>query len=131
MPTHTLEDELYRMYDTIVSETLSKLVKSAEENGVIRLVWFNRKDKEHLFVLRIALMARDLYNFPVEVNCKWFDRLCINWKIRKSFDKVNKAPDFAFNGIWMYSFLENIHTEIDCPIDFGEVYDAYYERSCD
>ena len=130
MPTHTLEDELYHLYDMAVGKTLNILI----EYGVIRLAGFDRKNEEHLFILRMALMARELYNIPVELAIPWWDGVVTNWKIRKGFNKVKIVNRFKPNSIWVPSLVGKIKSEIrsehDICIHLDNIYNVYYEGSC-
>jgi hypothetical protein len=81
MPTEDINEELYHIYDMTVCETLKILAGG----DAIRISGFNRKDESHLFVLRIALMARDLYNIPVEIETDFWTGFLINRKLRKYF----------------------------------------------
>ena len=134
MPTENLEDELYRIYDVAVGKDISELMNRSPYHDSIRLRGFNRKDKEHLFVLRIALMVRDLYNIPVEVGTNWWDGFVINWKIRKSFDKIKIVKSDATNSIWVPCLVGKIKAEIKTEkgicLHLDNVYDTYYEGSC-
>ena len=131
MPIHKIEDDMYHKYDIIVSEMLTEIMNISSEKKVIRLLEFNRKDKNHLFVLRMALMARDLYQLPVQIDCSWWDRLALNWKIRKNFKRIGKVPDFCFNGVWVPKVLDLIKIKTNFVFDFSNIYDAYYEGSLD
>ena len=77
--------QLFHTYDELVSLTLTGLQNLSAQKGKIQLLSFNRKNIEHLYMLRIALMARDLFGLPVEIEAPWFDVLRINWKIGKNF----------------------------------------------
>ena len=66
MPTHTLEDELYHKYDMVVSEILNEIMKTVDENKTIHLLHFDSKDKEHLLILRVALMAREIFHVSIK-----------------------------------------------------------------
>lgn len=129
MPIYRIEDDMYHKYDIVVSEILSEIINLSAEKKIIRLLKFNRKDKNHLLVLRMALMARDIYHFPVEVDCNWWDRLILNWKIRKKFKKISKVPDFCFNGVWVPHVLDLIKIKTNFVFDFSNIYDLYYEGS--
>lgn len=131
MPIHKIEDDMYHKYDIVVSEMLTEIMNISSEKKVIRLLEFNKKDKNHLLVLRMALMARDLYQLPVEIDCGWWDRLALNWKIRKNFKRIGKVPDFCFNGVWVPQVLDFIKNRTNFVFDFSDVYDAYYEGSLD
>ena len=130
MPTESLQDELYRKYDLVISEILTELMKTVDERKILRLLFFNRKEKSNLLVLRVALMARDLYQVDVEIDCSFWDRLVINRKIRKVFGKVKKAPDYTARGAWVPDILKAVYVRTDRVFDFGNIYSAYYEGSC-
>lgn len=135
MPTNALEDEVYHIYDTAVSVTLSKLYNLSKETGIIRIHWFQRKYKSHLFLLRIALMARDLFDVSIELEgiSRW-DFFLINRKIKKNFGKIYRGKVRA-GGIAAPQFLEDLYSgiaeEFGAKVDFGAVYDTYYEGSLD
>lgn len=134
MPTEILKDEIYHKYDTVVSMTLAKIHQFSKDTGVIRLFWFDRKNKEHLFFLRVALMARDIFNFPIVLQgISWFNLFYINRKLKKGFEKVtNKYPGETW-GIAIPQMLDIIKREgrnnnIE-DINFEDIYNAYYEGS--
>ena len=129
------DEAILREYDGLVGLAILSIYSLSKDLGKIRLFNFNRKDKEHLFVLRMALMARDLYQFPIEIDCHWWDRLCINWKIRKSFNKVGKTPDFSFKGVYVNELLTAMRPgaieRLGKTFKFSDIYDVFYEGSCD
>ena len=131
MPTHTLEDELYHKYDIVVGEILSEIMKTVDENKTIRLLQFDSKDKEHLLILRIALMARDIFYVSVETDLNWRERFILNWKIRKSFNKIGKAPESINTGALAPRILDIVRIKTNYGFDFGDIYKAYYEGSLD
>ena len=134
MPTEFLEDELYRIYDAAVIKTLEVFVGHPPCQEVIRLTGFNRKNQEHLFILRVALMVRDLYQTPVELGVSWWDGIVINWKIRKGFKKIKIVNRFEPNHIWVPSLVGKIKSEIreehGICIHLDNIYNIYYEGSC-
>ena len=130
MPTEFLEDELYRKYDMVVSEILTRLFYSVDDRNTIRLLGFKRNNKEHLLVLRIAIMLRDIYQTQIEIDGSWWDRFLINRKIKKPFGKVGAASNYSIDGIWVPDLLDTVHSFTNYTFDFGNIYDAYYEGSC-
>jgi hypothetical protein len=134
MPTHTIEDDLYRIYDLTVVKTLDMLIHRSPYHDTIRLSGFDRKNQEHLFILRIALMVRDLYHTPVELAIPWWDGVVVNWKIRKGFNKVKIVNCFEPNSIWVPSLIGKIKAEIrsehDICIYLDNIYNIYYKGSC-
>ena len=124
-----LDEAVYHMYDAVVAKTLYELMNRSPCQDTIRLMGFNRKNVEHLFILRIALMARDLYHVPVEIGGSWWDGIVINWKIRKQFNKIKIVNPSAPNCIWTPSLVGKIKSETQC-YHLDSVYNAYYEGSC-
>ena len=134
MPTHTLEDELYRIYDAVITKTMKELINRSPYHDTIRLSGFDRKNQEHLFILRVALMVRDLYGTPVELAIPWWDGVVVNWKTRKGFNKIKIVNRFAPSSIWTPSLVGKIKSEIrnehDVCIHLDNIYNTYYEGSC-
>ena len=90
MPIEKTEDFICREYDGLVGLTLLNIWSISKEKQAIRLYHFDKKNKEHLFILRIALLARDLYDFSLEVEGSRWDIFCLNWKVRKGFKSVKR-----------------------------------------
>ena len=134
MPIERIEDGLYRVYDLTIAKTLEVLINNSPLHDKIRLSGFDRKNQEHLFILRIALMARDFYQIPVELAIPWWDGVVINWKIRKGFNKVKIVNRFEPNGIWVPSLVGKIKSEIreerGICVHLDNIYNVYYEGSC-
>ena len=134
MSTQTLEDEVYHLYDTAVSKTLASFINNSPYCDGVYLRGFNRKNKEHLFILRMALMYRDLTQTPVEVGCSWWDSVVINWNIRKSFNKIKRLNPGTPGGYWVPELIDRIKFEIKDEynkwLHLSYVYDTYYEGSC-
>ena len=127
-------DEEYHAYDLAVARTISVLMDRSPYNKAIYLRGFNRKRKDHLFILRIALMVRDLTQVPVEIECSWWDSVVVNWKIRKGFKKIKRLDPWKPGGFWVSQIINKIECEVKEEVGFkiylDEVYDAYYEGSC-
>jgi hypothetical protein len=127
--------QLFYKYDELVSLTLTKLQILSAQKGKIQLLSFNRKNIEHLYMLRIALIARDLFGLPIEIEASWFDVLRINWKIGKNFGKIKRMPWKDIEGIPTSIVLKHMRDEakerfgLDFNFDFGDIYHAYYEGS--
>ena len=127
-------EEEYRHYDELIATTLENIYEMSKD-GVIRLYRFNTKDKEHMCILRIALIARDIFQFPIEVDASWWDVAHLNWKLRKNFDKVKrfkaKLGKDAPKSIDVPMLIDKFHIMSRYSFggaDFKIVYEAYYER---
>jgi hypothetical protein len=128
-------EEEYRHYDGMVATALEAIWELSSEHKVIRLYRFDRKNKAHMCILRIALMARDLYQYPVEVDASWWEVMCLNHQLRKNFDKVKrfrlkvgKNDDKGVNVPMMIDGFRAIANEHFGCVNFKEIYEAYYER---
>lgn len=125
-------DELFREYDGLVSLTMLNLYTLTKDKKKIRLINFDRKDPEHLYLLRVALMARDVYSKPIEIACSWWDIFCLNWKVRKSFEKIKKSV-WGTSGIDVQEILDFMRQDginrLGNNFTFADIYHHYYEGS--
>lgn len=127
------DEETLRTYDGLVGLTFVNIYSLSKDIGIIRLINFDRKNKEHLYMLRIALMARDFYQMPIEIKGSWWDIFCVNWKIRKGFNKVKRANWATVKGIWIPEVLDFMRPDgiqrLGERFTFADIYNQYYERS--
>ena len=127
------KDEIYREYDQLIGLTMQEIIKASKDEGVIRLLNFNPLNKGHIYLLRIALFVRDIYDMPIELDCDSWDVFRINWKIRKGFSKVKKARRFACKGIRSYALTEQIRNigkeRIGEYFLLEDIYNVYYKGS--
>ena len=135
-----MDQNTLREYDGLVGLTLLNIWSITKEAKVIRLYHFDKKNKEHLFALRVALIARDLYQFPVEVEGSWWDIFCLNWSLRKGFSKVKRYKPkkiygetlYRRGGVCLPELLDLMRPDgaarVHEGFTFGEIYEAYYEE---
>ena len=127
------KDEIYREYDQLIGLTMQEIIKASKDEGVIRLLNFIPTNKGHIYLLRIALFARDIYDMPIELDCDSWDVFRINWKMRKGFSKVKKAHRFACKGVRSYALTEQIRNigkeRIGEHFLLEDIYNVYYKGS--
>lgn len=135
LTTDGSEEEIYREYDEVISLVLAEIYQRSEKEGVIRLYRFNRNNIEHMCILRIALIARDLFHFPIEVDASWWDVFYLNWQLRKNFDKVkryklkmNVNDGKGTNVLMLIDKYKAIIETTGRDFSFADIYKAYYER---
>ena len=75
--------ELLDNYDEIINITMVNIYTLTKEKGTIIISDFDRKNRDHLFVIRVTLMAKDVYGFPLKMRCGFWDWIILNWKMRK------------------------------------------------
>ena len=126
-------EETYRNYDSMIATVLENIYEMSDDT--IRLYCFDRNNKDHMCVLRIALIARDLFQYPIEVDASWWDVFCLNWKLHKNFDKVKrfkfKLGKDAPKGINVLMLVDKFHmisNTVFGGVEFKDIYEAYYER---
>ena len=127
------KDELYHESDQLIGLTMLEIIKASKDEGVIRLLNFNPLNKGHIYLLRIALFARDIYDMPIELDCNSWDVFRINWKMRKGFSKIKKASHFACTGVCSYALTEQIRNvgkeRIGEHFLLEDIYNVYYKGS--
>lgn len=125
-------DGLTHEYDKLISVTLINIHTLSKEKMKICLLGFNRKNLEHLYLLRIALYARDVYGFPIEIDASKWEVFCLNRKLRKNFAKVAQARYFdkGINTTEILNFMRPVGAEtLGANFSFGDIYKYYYEGS--
>ena len=133
LTTDGSEEETYRNYDSMIATVLENIYEMSDDT--IRLYRFDRSNKDHMCVLRIALIARDLFQYPIEVDASWWDVFCLNWELRKNFDKVKRfklklgkdAPR-GINVLMLVDKFNTISSAVFGGVEFKDIYEAYYER---
>ena len=124
-------EELYKLYDEIVNITLVNIYTMSKEKGEIILGHIDRKNKEHLYFLRVALIAKDLFNFPLKIKTNFWNWLCLNWRLRKLSRRVPMADEFenAIDADKILDFMKNaLHEQLGEEFKFADIYDTYYGK---
>jgi hypothetical protein len=126
-----LLDSYYVAYDHICYTALMGLYSRTKETDTILFAGFDWNNKEHRFLLHIAL------NFPstlgekqIAVDASWFVRRKI---MRKTQRKVLFTPHGSTSVINVPEFLELLRPSAQKLFDgesfsFGDIYEVYYEQ---
>lgn len=127
-----LTEEDFHKFDIAVSEILQKILEKSSIKKKIRLWNFDMNDKSHMLVLRVALIARDFYSYPIEVEHSIWSHWKLNRKLRKHFKKVKRyhmSEDWpSESGIHVPTVAR--HSQCD-DFSLADVYEVYYEGSLD
>lgn len=133
MSVQKIEENSYKIYDKVVAIILESLYESSIEEEVVRLHCFDYKNLEHLCILQIALMARDLFQFSIEVDAPWLEIICLNHKLHKNFDKIKRYKHKKYKnekGINVPALVFKCHLiikEYSGSFDLKDIYNAYYK----
>lgn len=126
-----LENEAkLREYDGLVGLTFNNLCAASNDQKIV-LLNFDRKSFEHLYLLRIALLVRDVTNYEIKVDCSWWDLFMLNRKIRKGFKKIKRSKERSgIDTNWMLDLMRGDGQQrIDKNFTFADIYSQYYEGS--
>lgn len=125
------KDELYNKYDEIINITMVNLYSLSKEKGEIILSGIDRHNKDHLYVLRIALIAKDVYNFPLKIRTGFWNWLALNWRMRKLSRRVPRDKG-EYNVVSVNKLLEFMYPPIKDYMghgfEFGDIYSEFYGK---
>ena len=142
METITFSNEeeakyLLDRYDEIINITIVNLYSLSKTKGIIVLSNIDRKSKDHLYILRIAMMAKDTFNFPLKLHTSFWNWLCLNWRMRKLSRRVprEKNEENAIYAIDVKELIEFMYPPIREYIGenfkFEDIYEAFYRKELD
>ena len=127
-------EELLNKYDEVINIIMVNLYTLSKNNEKIVLSGLDRKNRDHLLILRVALMAKDIYNFPLSLKIGFWDSLILNWKMRKLSRRIPRAKE-SCDAIYIPELLEfmyfPIRTYLGEHFEFAHIYNAFYGKELD
>lgn len=136
--TMTRNQELLDKYDSVINVALVNIYTLSKEKEKIVLTNFDRKNKDHLLFLRVALLAKDIYNFPLSLDVNVIDSFVLNWKMRKLSRRIPRVFEKEREGFiagqvvdveglaeFMYPFAREFVD--DKTFKFSYIYDEFYK----
>lgn len=123
-------EELLDKYDEIINITMINLYTLCKDTQTIVISDFDCKNRDHLFILRVALMAKDVYGFPLKLRTDLWDWLVINWKMHKLSRRVPRylepGPSVNVPGLieFMYPPIKEYMGE---NFKFEHIYNQFYK----
>ena len=127
-------EELLNKYDEVINIIMVNLYTLSKNSEKIVLSGIDRKNKDHLLVLRVALMAKDIYNFPLSLRIGFWDSLILNWKMRKLSRRIPRSKETG-GAINVPELLEFMYIPIRQYLgeyfEFGNIYSAFYGKELD
>ena len=124
-------EELLDKYDEVINIIMVNLYTLSKNNKKIVLSGIDRKNRDHLLVLRVALMVKDIYNFPLSLRIGFWDSLILNWKMRKLSRKIPRNNEIG-GVIYVPDLLEFMYIPIRQYLgehfEFGNIYSAFYGK---
>ena len=126
--------ELLDKYDMAVGTLMLNLYSLSKNSKSIILSNIDRNNKEHLLVLRTALIAKDIYNRQILLHTNLWNWIVLNWRMRKLTHRVprEKSTDMLIDVNEVLDFMRPTFVElIGEDFNFGHVYDAFYKGELD
>lgn len=126
--------EKLRVYDAIISLTTANAKAIAEDRPEKKIILgnFNRKNKEHLFLIRALMWAESLYGVKYAVNMSWWDYLVLNYRAQKAklsiIPRTKEKPN-VYADWWTNFQRPDGVAQLGLDFTFGNIYEEYYEGS--
>lgn len=127
-------EELFNKYDEVINIIMVNLYTLSKDDKKIVLSGLDRKNRDHLLILRVALMAKDIYNYPLSLKIGFWDSLILNWKMRKLSRRIprEKELDSEINIPKMLEFMyPPVREYIGEDFKFSNIYNAFYRKELD
>ena len=127
-------NELFNQYDEIINVIMVNLYSLSKEKGKIILSNLDKRNRDHLLILRVALIAKDAYNFPLFLNVNWWDSLVLNWRMRKLSRRVlrTKETEGCVNVVNLLEFMyPPIKQHMGENFEFAHIYNSFYGKELD
>lgn len=123
-------EELFDKYDEIINITMVNLYTLTKEKGEIIISDFDRNNRDHLFVIRVALMAKDIYGFPLKMRSSFWNWIVLNWKMRK-LSRIIPRDNQTLPVVNVEKLLEFMYPPIKeymgKNFEFKHIYNQFYE----
>ena len=124
------KDILYDKYDQAINVVMVNIYTLTKEKGQIILENIDRNNKDHLLILRVAMIAKDIYNFQLKLKTGFWNSVVLNWRMRKlsRFVRRERESDANVDVNALIEFMTPALREaIEEDFCFGNIYDAFYK----
>lgn len=122
--------ELFNKYDEIINITMVNLYTLCKDTKTIVISGIDKKNKDHLFMLRVALLAKDIYNFPLKMRIGLWDWIVLNWRMRKLSRRIPRELESG-PGVNVPELLEFMYPPIKSymgeDFKFEHIYNQFYK----
>ena len=124
------KDVLYDKYDQAINATMVNLYTLSKEKGKIILENIDRNNKNHLLILGVAMIAKDVYHFQLKLKTNFWNWVMLNWRMRKlsRFVRRERESDANVDVDALVNFMTPIlQKDIGKFFCFENIYDAFYK----
>lgn len=124
------KDILYDKYDQAINVVMVNIYTLTKEKGQIILENIDRNDKDHLLILRVAMIAKDVYNFQLKLKTGFWNWVVLNWRMRNlsRFVRRERESDANVDVDALVNFMTPIlQKDIGKFFCFEDIYNAFYK----
>ena len=124
------KDILYDKYDQAINIVMVNIYTLTKEKCQIILENIDRNNKDHLLILRVAMIAKDVYNFQLKLKTDFWNWVMLNWRMRKlsRFVHRERKSDANVDAVALIDFMTPALREaIDEEFCFGDIYNAFFK----
>lgn len=124
------KDILYDKYDQAINATMVNLYTLSKEKGEIILENIDRNNKNHLLILRVAMIAKDVYNFQLKLKTNFWNWIVLNWRMHKLSRFVRRERESVanVNVDALVNFMTPVlQKAIEEDFNFSDIYNAFYK----
>ena len=114
---------IQKKYDQFINIALTNLFTLGKNNQTLNFYNYQKNNDGHLAILHIASIARDVFNFQVQIKSSFFTYIKLK---NKYFPWLRRTQ---INGIDIEQFIQFIENASDEKGIFGKIYQEYYKRN--
>jgi len=126
-----IDEEMMDKLDAVAQMTLTNIYTLTKDSQFITVKNFNLKNKEDLFFLRVATIAKDIFDKPIFAECGFFTWLWLNWKFRKvcKFRRCLYANPKSIDVHEVLDFMRPaLSSFMGDEMTFDVIYELLYEK---
>lgn len=119
--------QINKTYDNMISTALINMFSIGKKEKTLVIYNFNINDRGHLALINIALMARELFDFKLELEAPFFQFLKLRrqFKFKKAIKRNEILDRGNLNCVYFISDIEKAYNEYGT---FRKIYEEYYKR---
>ena len=112
-------------YDKIIGHILTKALEAHRADGYFHITNFDIKNKNHLTILHVCIIAHELTRASIDISTKWLTYLRLKIKKRYRCIKLNNAKNSSVIDCAEVAKLISVQEQNDNIL--ADIYQTYYE----
>lgn len=124
--------EQLNSFDSVSNLIYHNLWSYCKDNKRIVIKNFDFKNKDHLLLLEIALIIRNINDWPIYIQGSWIEAMKWNFKNRKRVEPIQRIRKCECNDcVTPYTVLGHTSRFMESilpGITYGDIYTEYYGK---